>query len=393
MPQQKNKARQITYADELQQLRDYLLSSDNEDAKRPLLYPLFQKLFREKFKVESNVSGADVYVEGTLIVESKTDYAQWLDGFYQVLHYQRRYGLAYNTIIVIAHKFIAIWKVNKLPEYAVILSHSVLAFDAPSAVGKANAKKTSKANKEQIKEAAFYWLEPKQLEDDYHLGSKSLLIESYEILKFLNNLESDRLQINTHNFIDTIESMKAFFHHPIDAVHAFYTMIAYWDITSTVAEKSNGNINLIGFKGHYSSDDIEVPKQELKDFKKFIETHYVFINEGSGLTVDYYFSRFDEVMARLDPEYIKQHGIFFTDSNLSKFALWFAKYHFPGDIDENYIVFDPAGGSGNLISSWRGKLKHKIISELQPDLLRTIERRMKVDPWHVEDGIQVYDHS
>ena len=128
-----------------------------------------------------------------------------------------------------------------------------------------------------------------------------------------------------------------------------------------------------------------MPKQEVKDFKKFIEKHYVFTNEGSGLTVDYYFSRFDEVMARLDPEYIKQHGIFFTDSNLSKFALWFAKYHFPGNIDENYIVFDPAGGSGNLISSWRGKLKHKIISELQPDLLRTIERRMKVDPLHIED--------
>jgi hypothetical protein len=278
--------------------------------------------------------------------------------------------------------------VNKLPEYAVILSHSVLAFDAPSAAGKANAKKTSKANREQIKEAAFYWLEPKQLDDDYHLGSKSLTIESYEILKILNNLESDRLQINTHNFIDTIESMKAFFHHPIDAVHAFYTMVAYWDITSTVAERLGGSIQMVGFKGHHLSDEILVPAQQLKDFKRFIETHYVFTNEGSGLTVDYYFSRFDEVMARLDPEYIKQHGIFFTDSNLSKFALWFAKYHFPGDIDENYIVFDPAGGSGNLISSWRGKLKHKIISELQPDLLRTIERRMKVDPWHVEDGFR-----
>ena len=380
MPKQKTKKREIVYGDELQQLRNYLKSDSNEDAKRPLLYPLFQKLFREKFKIESDAHGADVYVEGKLIVESKTDYVQWLEGFYQALHYQRRYGLAYNTIIVITHKFIGIWKVNNLPEYAVMLSHSVLAFDAPSAAGKENAKKTAKANKEAIKDKAFYWLEPKQLNEDYHLGTRSLMVESHEILKILKNLESDRLQINTHNFIDTIESMKSFFHQPIDAVHAFYTMIAYWDITSTVAERPNGNMQMVGFKGHHLSDEINVPAQQLKDFKKFIETHYVFTNEGSGLTVDYYFSRFDEVMARLDPEYIKQHGIFFTDSNLSKFALWFAKYHFPGDIDENYIVFDPAGGSGNLISSWRGKLKHKIISELQPDLLRTIERRMKVDP-------------
>jgi hypothetical protein len=357
-----------------------LLSEDNEDAKRPLLYPLFQKLFREKFKVESNVSGADIYVEGKLIVESKTDYAQWLEGFYQALHYQRRFGLAYNTIIIIAHKFIGIWKVNQLPEYAVMLSHSILPFDAPVSAGKENARKTSKANREAIKDSAFYWLEPKQLDDDYKLGSRSLTIESYEILKILNNLESDRLQINTHNFIDTIESMKSFFNHPIDAVHAFYTIIAFWDITSTAATKDNGDVQVIGFKGHHLSDTVKIPLQQIKEFKKFVETHYVFTNEGSGLSVDYYFSRFDEVMARLDSDYVKQHGIFFTDSNLSRFALWFAKYHFPGNINENYIVFDPDGDSGNLVSSWRGKLKHKIISELQPDLLRTIERRMKVDP-------------
>ncbi len=381
--------KQPEYSDELLKIREYLLSSDNEDAKRPLLYPLFQKLFREKFKVESNVSGADIYVEGKLIVESKTDFAQWLEGLYQALHYQRRFGLAYNTIIVIAHKFIGIWKVNDLPEYAVMLSHAVLAFDAPSSAGKENARKTSKASREAIKDKAFYWLEPKQLNDDYHLGSRSLTVESYEILKILRNLESNRLQINTHNFIDTIESMKSFFHHSIEAVHAFYSIVAFWDITSTAATKENGDVQVVGFKGHHLSDVVNVPVQQTKEFKKFVEIHYVFTNEGSGLSVDYYFSRFDEVRACLDPEYVKQHGIFFTDSNLSRFALWFAKYHFPGDINENYIVFDPAGGSGNLVSSWRGKLKHKIISELQPDLLRTIERRMKVDPWHIETGFTI----
>jgi hypothetical protein len=388
MSKRKTKQRQIVYADELQQLRDYLRSDSNEDAKRPLLYPLFQRLFKDKFKIESDAHGADVYVEGKLIVESKTNFSQWLEGFYQALHYQRRFGLTYNTLVVIAHNFIGIWKVNKLPEYAVILSHSVLAFDAPVNAGKDNAKKTSKANREAIKDAAFYWLEPKDL-DDNNIGGKSLMFESYEILKVFNNLESDRLQINTHNFIDTIEILKSFFDNPIDAVHAFYTIVAFWDITSTAATKENGEIQVVGFKGHHISDVIKVAPQQTKELKKFIEKHYVFTNEGSGLTVDYYFSRFDEVMARIDPEYVKQHGIFFTDSNLSRFALWFAKYHFPGDINENYIVFDPAGGSGNLISSWRGKLKHKIISELQPDLLRTIERRMKVDPWHIETGFTI----
>jgi len=94
-------------------------------------------------------------------------------------------------------------------------------------------------------------------------------------------------------------------------------------------------------------------------------------------------------MARIDPEYVNHHGIFFTDINLSKFALWFVKEKLLENLNEDYIVFDPAGGSGNLISSWRERLKHKIISELQPDLLRTIERRMFIDPWHVETGFTV----
>ena len=69
--------------------------------------------------------------------------------------------------------------------------------------------------------------------------------------------------------------------------------------------------------------------------------------------------------------------------------MWFAKNEVIEKIHENYVVFDPAGGSGNLISSYKGKLKHKIISELQPDLLKIIEKRMKADPWHIETGFTI----
>ena len=154
-----------------------------------------------------------------------------------MLHYHRRYGLVYDVIIVIAHKFIAIWKVNLLPEFAVMLSYTVLAFDAPSAAGKENARKTMKASREEIKNSAFYWLEPKQLDNDDKLGNRNLLVESYAIKNILEHLDQKRLQINPHNFIDTIESMKTFFHHPIDAVHAFYTIVAFWDITVLLQQK------------------------------------------------------------------------------------------------------------------------------------------------------------
>jgi hypothetical protein len=375
---------------ELEDFKSYLKSGSNEDARRPLLYPLFKKLYKDKFKIESDACGADVYVEGTLLVESKTDSSQWLEGFYQALHYHKRFGLAYNTIMVIANRFVGIWKVNKLPEEAVIFSHTVHAYKAPNVVGKENAKRTQKPLRNAIAASAFYFLTPKDLEGDIFAGAKNLTTESYEILKILRNLDSDRLQINTHNFIHAIERLKPMFSHPIDAVHAFYTIVSYWDITATVAINEDSNeVRVIGFKGQKLSDNVQVLPRAIPDFKKMVETNYIFTNEGSGLTVDYYFSRFDEVLAKIDPEYVKQHGIFFTNDNLSKFAMWYVKKHFGSALEKDYIVFDPAGGSGNLVSSWRGKLKHKIISELQPDLLRIIERRMKADPYHIEVGFTI----
>jgi len=126
---------QTPFGYELDLFKNYLKSESNENARSPYLYPLFQKLFKDKFKTESDACGADVYIDGALIVESKTDSSQWLDGFYQAMHYQRKHGLAYNTIMVVANRFVGIWKVNKLPEEAVIFSHTVEAYLAPSAVG------------------------------------------------------------------------------------------------------------------------------------------------------------------------------------------------------------------------------------------------------------------
>jgi len=378
------------HSEELKKLRSYLQSDENEDAKRPLLYPLFQKIFKDKFKIESSACGADVYVEGNLLVEAKTDSKQWSEAFYQALHYTRRYGLAYHTILVIAHQFVGIWKLNKIPEFAVILSKTCNPSYAPNAVGRENAKKTSSIELKNIKEAAQYWLDSKKIEGDIFTSGSKLFYESFEILKILTNLDSDRQQINRNNFINTIDRMKMYFTRPIDAIHAFYTIVAYWDINSTLAiNEETSKVSVVGFNGSRISESVEIIPKYYKEFKQFVENQYIFTNEGSGFTVDYYFSRFDEVLAVVDPEYVKQHGIFFTDPNLSKFALWYVENHFPGNIKEDYIVFDPAGGSGNLISSWHGKLKHKIISELQPDLLKTIERRMKVDPFHIETGFTI----
>ena len=174
-------AKKQTYYEELKQIKEYIKSDSSEDAKRPLLYPLFSKLFKDKFKIESDAQGADGYVEGKLIIESKSKFNQWLDGFYQALHYHKKFGLVYDTILVIAYEFVGIWKVNNIPEFANTLHQTADANLAPNKVGKENAKKTHSAEKTKIQQASFYWLEPKNLKGDYFKGkAKSLEFEIYE---------------------------------------------------------------------------------------------------------------------------------------------------------------------------------------------------------------------
>ena len=69
--------------------------------------------------------------------------------------------------------------------------------------------------------------------------------------------------------------------------------------------------------------------------------------------------------------------------DLSKFAMWLVKQKLPS-LGCNYLVIDPACGSGNLVTNWRSplELRHKVVSEIEPELLYAVEQRMKGDQWH-----------
>ena len=63
--------------------------------------------------------------------------------------------------------------------------------------------------------------------------------------------------------------------------------------------------------------------------------------------------------------------------------MWFVRKKL-GDIGDKYLVIDPACGSGNLVTNWKSplELRHKVVSEIEPELLYTVEKRMKGDAWH-----------
>ncbi|MBK8396311.1 MAG: hypothetical protein IPL26_13905 [Leptospiraceae bacterium] len=374
---------------EVADLLKYVKSESSERANDHLIFPLFRKVFfKDSFKKENDASGADIYIEGRIIVELKTNHDDWCSGFFQALHYQKK-SLNFSSVCVISHNFIGLWKLNDIPDFAIDLYKKAEAVKAASEVGIKNSKSVNIGQKKEILGKALFLLDRDSIEqNELYINA-----ELSEFVDTLQNLDSVRQQINHQNFINKIELLKKFFDTPMDAVHCFYAIVSYWDITSTVREAKPSKPNfleVIGRNGKQGSEEVEINPRFHKEFIKFIESHYVFTNEEAGISIDYYFSRFDEVLSKVDPEYVKQHGIFFTDINLSKFALWFVHYYQEKKLAEKYIVFDPAGGSGNLVTSWRkNHLKHKIVSELQPDLLKTIERRMKQDEMHIQSGFTI----
>lgn len=372
----------------------YINSDDSENAKTAGVRQFFSQVFgKDNLTYESAAQGADGHIKGRLVIELKTKHDDWLPGFYQALHYKKR-GLGFAHVAVITHRFIGLWRVDKLPQTALIFSEQALPLLAPSETGRELARKTTKALKQQILDAAqdggFLF---NHLKDDIDDRAKSATIACFAFLQKLHYLDEHRVPVTPENFLTTIEQMQAFFDpaKPIEAVHAFYDIVRYWDITSTVPRREFAldTVQVVGRSGNVQSEPLAVDPARQEAFRQFVQQHYIFTNEGSGLTTDYYFSRFDEVMQRLDPAYVKQHGIFFTDDNLARFCLWFVDNYVDASLADNYVVLDPAGGSGNLVSAWRRHIRHKIVSELQPDLLRIIDRRLKADPWAVEQGFTI----
>lgn len=367
---------------ELAELEKYITLSSNEDAKRKHAYVYFSKLYGKEFKTESDASGADGYVAGKVVIELKSKSEDWFSGLYQALHY-RKLGLTFPNIVVISYKFIGLWTWNNLPKRCLELADEADSQISPSQMGVINTNKTSQAEATKILKSNSYLIEKG---DFSGLFIKDIDVELRSFTHALNHLDDARIMINLRNFIDHIERMEQFFEKPMDAIHAFYAIVGYWGDTSTVNRVGERNeVQVNDPSRHVNSEPIVIDEVYIEGFRKFVEQHYIFTNEGSGITYDNYFSRFDEAIAKVDPEYAKQHGIFFTNHNLSKFAMWFVHERFEKNLSDKYIVFDPAGGSGNLITSldWRGNMKHKIVSELQPDLLKVIERRMRVHERHI----------
>jgi hypothetical protein len=348
------------------------LRQPNEKANEDLAIAFFRKLFGEVFTRQKEARQSDGYVAGCFLLELKGETKDWLSGLFQGLAY-KNLNLDFGQIVVASRSFLAIWSTEDIP--LEIREEVAAERGAPSAIGSKFAKKYASQKTRLLKLAIWNGAD---LVTPLFVANPDLVIK--RVKDFENVLRKGlkvRQKINLGNLAAVLREMKTFFDpdQPIKTVRAFYSMLYSWTETSTV-QISHKAKDQAALGGELISNLI--PTRRLQ-FKEFVENRFI----ATDAIYDDFFARYDEALDAVDRKFRIQHGIFFTDASLSKFVMWLSKQHIP-ELGKNYLVIDPACGSGNLVTNWRSplELRHKVVSEIEPELLFAVEQRMKGDMWH-----------
>jgi hypothetical protein len=349
------------------------LSRPEERANEDQALAYFRLVYGEAFTRQKEARGADGYVPGSFVLELKGQSNSWLTGLLQGLAYKNK-GLDFSQIIVGAKNFLAVWRVADLPED--IRDEVSAAKGAPSRIGSLFAKKYAKRRNALLERAIWSGSElTGALFQQPDLITER--VRSFE--KTISQGEKVRLKITLKNFTSVLKEMKEFFDptQPVKTARAFYSMLYGWNEKATI--QLSDKVNHKAALGGETITDL-VPSRRRK-FKDYVENRYVYLAADENR--DDFFARYDEALDAVDKDFRRRHGIFFTDLDLSKFVMWLVKQHIP-NLGKNYLVIDPACGSGNLVTNWRSplQLRHKVVSEIEPELLFAVERRMQGDQWH-----------
>jgi hypothetical protein len=345
-------------------LAEYILNH-REQAHRDLAITFMRSVFKG-LKTQTDAAMADGYLAGNFVLELKGKKADWFEGLIEGI--SRQDELDFQITAVACHQTLGAWNLGDLPS-AFVKKCIKRNGKAPSTFAKCLARELSDQKEECWNSALF---KTDQIQD----------IQAAEVgvANFCQALKSGkpvRSKVTTKNFVQSIKALLPFFDTPLLAVRAFYTMIYSWDDKCTVllSEKWRDSANV-------GSETIRglIPRNR-NEFKQYVESH--FISLGENESTDDFFAQFDKCLDAADPAFRKENGVFFTDLDLSKFAMWFVKQYVPS-LGKNYLVVDPACGSGNLVTNWRSplELRHKVVSEIEPELLYAVEQRMKGDRWH-----------
>jgi hypothetical protein len=345
-----------------------------ERANEDMALGYFRELLGDSFQRQSEARNADGYVAGSLVLELKGRTKDWLAGLFQALAY-RNEGLDFAQVVVGAKSFLAVWQVSDIPE--ALREEIAAATGAPNQIGRDFARRYADKAAELLPLASWNGsdLFTPLFQSQTELSAERIAVFEQTLLRG----RRVRQRVTLRNFANVLRQMVPYFDagDPVKAVRAFYSMIYSWDASSSL-QISNRALDQATLGGEIITNLRPATRPAFKDF---VEARYVALEAGSGF--DDFFARYDEALDAVDPEFRRRHGIYFTDLDLSKLSMWLAKREVP-KLGQDYLVIDPACGSGNLVTNWRSplELRHKVVSEIEPELLFAVEQRMKGDMWH-----------
>ena len=128
------------------------LRQPNEKANEDLALAYFRKIYGAQFTRQTEAKRADGYVAGSLVLELKGETNKWLSGLFQGLAYKNE-GLDFGQIVVASKNFLAVWRVEDLPEEI----REEVAKDpaAPNIIGTRYARKFSSQKHRLLKSAIW----------------------------------------------------------------------------------------------------------------------------------------------------------------------------------------------------------------------------------------------
>lgn len=332
---------------------------------------------------DSKKSGSpDGYTPGWLILELKGKQGDWLEGLFQGLSRKER---SFHRLVVASHNFLFVfpgpntqpsdWSDRKKKEWNGYVQAAHAAEGSPSKIGKDLAK-TYKTKKRLISECAIFSWSPNS--DEALLPISQEEDEAVALFKkIVTTIDKKiaRVEITPKNFSETLKSLLPFFDESLDkkfeAVHGFFRCMSYWSssynpiISDDPAEKDRVYLGGGYFEG--------LRPESRKGFVQVISNYEVRNTDKAR-----FYAHYDKAIDAVDPDYRANHGIYFTNEYLARLAITLSEKHL-GSIAEKYIVFDPACGSGNLVTSWNHHLdlRHKVVSEISPLLLKAFELRFQ----------------
>lgn len=357
-----------------------------------------------KYWFEQNIDGhtseetfesgrPDGYTPGWLVLELKGKQQDWIEGFFQGLV---RKELSFKLLVVACHNTLLVfpgrsyipedWSSTKKKNWKELLLDIEKEKGPASTVAK-NLVKKFKANRTRYLEFTLFEFFQERDGGFKLQQDPSETIKSFKRLITSHDPSDARIEITPKNFSSILKSLLPYFDKSLnkqfEVVHGFFRCLSYINKSYTPIIPDNpedeDKIYLGGgvFEGLVS--------EERASFVEVLNRYEVRRPEKSQ-----FYAHYDKAIDAVAPDYRANHGIYFTNEYLARLAITITENHI-GSLGDQYLVFDPACGSGNLVTSWNHHLdlRHKIVSEISPVLLKAFELRFNNSSTEMKKGFTI----